>query len=105
MRSMLNQAGLSRTMRDLMWTEAAATATKLENILVDKKDDKSPHELIYGKNPDYSKHLRSFGEIGVVPLKAGNMIKAKLDDRNSVHVCWICKAACWRRLPNGEYQD
>ena len=48
-RSMLNQAGLSKTMRDLMWTEAAATATKLENILVDKKDYKSPHELIYGK--------------------------------------------------------
>ena len=40
-RAMLNQADMDRAKRDMIWTEAAATATKLENILVDKKDDKS----------------------------------------------------------------
>jgi hypothetical protein len=81
---MLNQAGMERSKRDMIWTEAAATATKLENILVDKKEDKSPFEQVYGKLPGYANHLRTFGEIGVVALKAGNQIKAKLDDRGTI---------------------
>ena len=83
-RAMLNQAGMERSKRDLLWTEAAATATKLENILVNKQEDNSPFEQMYGKLPSYAMHLRTFGEIGIVALKTGNQIKAKLDDRGTV---------------------
>ena len=69
--------------REKIWAEAAATATKLENIIVDKKEDKCPYYQIYGKMPDYSKYLRTFGEVSIVPLKTGNQMKAKLDDRGT----------------------
>ena len=52
MRAMMNYAGIAPEKPDKIWTEAAATATKLENILVDKKDDKSAYEKVYGKIPD-----------------------------------------------------
>ena len=84
MRAMMNYAGIVPEKRDKIWTEVAATATKLENILVDKKDEKSAYEKVYGKLPDYAKHLRTFGEVGIVPLKTGEQIKAKLNDRGMV---------------------
>jgi hypothetical protein len=31
----------------------------------------------------YKKHLRTFGEVGIVPLKTGEQIKAKLNDRGT----------------------
>ena len=49
----------------------------LENIIVDKKEDKCPYYQIYGKMPDYSTYLRTFGEVEIVPLKAGDQMKAK----------------------------
>ena len=33
--------------------------------------------------PDYAKHLRTFREVGIVPLKTGGQIKAKLNDRGT----------------------
>jgi len=83
MRAMMNYAGITPEKREKIWTEAAATATKLENIIVDKKEDKCPHYQIYGQMPDYSKYLRTFGEVRIVPLKTGNQMKAKLDDRGT----------------------
>ena len=48
----MNYAGIAPEKCNKIWTEATATATKLENILVDKKDDKSAYEKVYGKIPD-----------------------------------------------------
>ena len=36
------------------------------------------------KLPGYAKYLKTFGEIVIVALKAGNQIKAKLDNRGTV---------------------
>lgn len=53
---------------------------------MDKKEDKCSFYQIYGKTPDYSKHLRHFGEAGIVPLKADDHLKAKLDDRATAYI-------------------
>ena len=54
---MMNFAGLDLPRRRQLWTKAAATATKLDNITVDDKNNESPYWKFYGKNPKYKKHL------------------------------------------------
>ena len=39
---MLNDAGLSDEEKSVLWTEAVATATKLDNIIVDAEQQASP---------------------------------------------------------------
>ena len=34
--------------------------------MVNPHEEKFAHEKFYGKNPDYAKYLRNFGEMGVV---------------------------------------
>ena len=79
-RSMFNEAGLDLPKRRQWWMEAAATATKLDVIGVDRKDEKHPYEKFYGKRTKYESHLRRFGEIGIV-TKKNQGIKDKLSDR------------------------
>ncbi len=62
---MIIGAGFAEQRRIELWTEAAATATKLDNILC-QKGTKSPHKRFFGTNPKYEKFLRTFGELGVV---------------------------------------
>ena len=76
----MNHAGLDLPKRRELWTEAAATATKLSNILVDNKDDKHAYEKFFGTKTKYEHHLRIFGEIGVM-TKHNQKIKDKLSDR------------------------
>jgi hypothetical protein len=59
--------------------EAAATATKLDNIL-QNKGNLSPYRKFYKEEPAYEKHLRTFGEMGVVALYPGETIKAHFND-------------------------
>ena len=63
--------------------EQAAHFCFLVNKLEEQysEDEKSAYEKVYGKLPDYAKHLRTFGELRIVPLKTGEQIKAKLNDR------------------------
>ena len=63
-----------------LWTEAASTATKLDNILCDDKEE-SPHRKFYGEDPEYERYLRTFGEMGIVTVDPGGAIKSKLEDR------------------------
>ena len=99
-RSILNHAGLDPTRRARLWAEAAATATKLDNISVSSTDQQSPHELFYGERAKYEQHLRTFGEKCVVTKSNTNKAKAKLDD------CGLClyfsrlpQKSCRRYLP------
>ena len=63
-RAILNHSGVTQDLRDELWAECAATATKLSNIMSRKKG-RSPHEEFYGYEAKFSKNLRIFGEIGV----------------------------------------
>ena len=50
MRAMFTNAGLEQVKSKTLWAECAATATKLDNILVKAGDKKSPYQKVYGKN-------------------------------------------------------
>lgn len=81
-RAMLNEALLPPYLRNLLWARAASCASKVENIIVNKETDKSPHELVYGENPSWIKSLRTFGEIAILQIGGTpNKVKAKLDNR------------------------
>ena len=72
MRAMMFNAGLTKAMREKLWTECAQTATLLDNITVNEKKlsnrgilgHNSPYVQFYGSKPKYIKSLRQFGEIG-----------------------------------------
>ena len=77
---MMLTAGMDLDQRTKLWVEAAATATKLSNIIVGI-DNKTPHERFYDNLPEYLYHLRTFGEVGIVTEKTGPTIKSKLADQ------------------------
>jgi hypothetical protein len=66
-------------MKQSHWMEAAATATKMENIQ-NEKGSALPYYLFYKTNPDYEANLRTFGELGIVTAEPGTTIKSKLED-------------------------
>ncbi len=62
--------------------EAAVTATKIDSIM-NERGEPSPHQRFYVESPAFEKHLKLFGQVGVVTLKPGRSIKAKLEDRGN----------------------
>ena len=80
MRAMMAAAKWEDSMKHKFWMEAAATATKLDTIM-NEKGQQSPYQQFYGESPAFEKHLRTFGEVGIMTLKPGNAIKSKLGDR------------------------
>ncbi len=80
MRAMMISVGMNKEIRQVLWTEAASTATKLDNIL-HNRGEASPYKKFYKQDPDYKKHLRTFGEQGAVILTPGTTMKSKLQDQ------------------------
>ena len=74
---MMTQVGLHENLRTGIWPDCAATATKLENIMVNPHKNKCSHENFYGKILDYTIYLRTLVEMLVVRSIA--MLKAKLE--------------------------
>ena len=81
MRAMFTNAGFEKIKRETLWAECAATATKLDNILVKSENMKSPYEKFYGKTNKSEKHLRIFGEMGIVTKRNTTKIKSKISDQ------------------------
>jgi hypothetical protein len=65
-RSMFANAGFEKIKRETLWAECAATATKLDNILVKQGKTKNAYEKFYGEENKIKKYLRIFGEIRIV---------------------------------------
>jgi hypothetical protein len=80
-RAMNTAAGLTTSLRNQLWAEAANCATDINNLIIRKKGDKSPYELFFGKPAPYMPHLRTFGEVGVI--RNITSVKEKLQDRGS----------------------
>ena len=86
-RAMMNHARFSKKAREDLWAECGATATKLENLLLDSNEGNSPYELFYGKkSPGYARNLRVFGEMGVITTHTNKKIRGKLEDRGKTCV-------------------
>ena len=80
-RSMLNEANLEQTRRTGLWTEAARTAMLLDTILVSTTKPEASYSTFFGKEAPFVRHLKTFGEVGVVLNHAKKAIKGKLNDR------------------------
>ncbi|MGL5934164.1 MAG: hypothetical protein ACRCZI_00925 [Cetobacterium sp.] len=78
-RAMLNAAKLTRNLRNLLWCEAAATATDIENLLI-KRNQPGPSRFeFFKKDLPKADSLRQFGEMAIIKL--GREIQGKLSDR------------------------
>ncbi len=80
-RSMMNAAKMPQKMRTGVWTECAATASKNDSLMVTNTKPISSHNQFFEKEPKFARHLRTFGEIGIVTNPSTQKIKAKLADR------------------------
>ena len=80
MHSMMISAGMDENDRAKYWTKATSTATQLSNIMVAKHGGQCLYERFYCTIPDYTKHLRIFGELGLLTNKPGPTIKSKMED-------------------------
>jgi hypothetical protein len=76
-RAMLNWANFPKPISQLLWAQCANHATHLENIIC-KQNSKTVSELFHGQNPPWKKHLKIFGEVGIVHNH--NKICSKLTD-------------------------
>ena len=77
---MFANAGLKKIKRETLWAECAATATKLDNILVKPGNIKSPYDFFYEKANEIEKHLKTFGEMGIVTRSNTTKFKSKIAD-------------------------
>ena len=83
MRVMMAQAGKYENLKTGLWPKCAATATKLENIMVNPHEEKCAHEKFYGKIPYYAKYSRTLGEMGVVRNIATIKENCKIEERRA----------------------
>ena len=70
-RAMLIQAGINSREKGEFWCEVISTATNLDNIMVKQDRTKPPYILFYNKGATSMKHLRSFGEMALLPYMKG----------------------------------
>jgi hypothetical protein len=80
-RASMTNAAFEKVKREMLWAQCAATATKLNNLLVQTSEKKNSYELFYGKVNPIEKHLKIFGEIGIVTKHNTSKINSKLSDR------------------------
>ena len=80
MRSLLNTAGFTPTLRYALWAHAAKLATQLENIIMNDSNT-SPEIILHGQNPSWVNNLRLFGEVGIVHV--ARPLQNKLKNRGT----------------------
>ena len=78
---MLNGAKLPTVKRKGLWTEAAQTATDLENILVSTRKPIASYNAFFEKELPGLRNMRTFGEIAIVNDHKTKKMCGKLDDR------------------------
>ena len=81
-RSMLNGARVTRRLRDLLWCEAACTATHYENMLVTANKEIPSYTQFYRVEPPFVRNLRTFGEMATI-TNVQKKIKGKLENRGN----------------------
>jgi transposase InsO family protein len=78
-RAMLNAAEFNWDLRHRMWAHCASLATLLDNVLIRKDVNRSPHKLWHDEDPPWMDNLQPFGTIAIV--KHNRKIQSKLKDR------------------------
>ena len=85
-RAMLIQPGIDSKGKGGFWCEVISTATKLDNIMVRPERTKPPHNLFYGKDANYMRCMRTFGEMAVIAKHEGKKMRSNLDNRGKTHM-------------------
>ena len=80
-RAMMNYAEFEGERRKKLWAECAKITTDLDGVLIQKKNEKSNYEKMFGRNSAFLMHLRIFGEIGIVMVHKQEDHKSKIEDR------------------------
>jgi hypothetical protein len=62
-----------------MWAHCASLATLLDNVLIWKDVNRSPHKLWHGEDPPWMDNLKPFGTIAI--FKHNQKVQSKLKDR------------------------
>jgi hypothetical protein len=80
-RAMLNGAKLPTVKRKGLWTEAARTASNLENILVWTRKPIASYNAFFEKELPGLRNMRTFGEIAIVNNHKKPKMRGKLNNR------------------------
>jgi hypothetical protein len=81
---MINAANLPEELRSGLWTEAANTATDVENSLVSVNKTLPSYRAFYSNDYPSIRSLHPFGELAVVEINANRKIRNKLANRGRV---------------------
>jgi hypothetical protein len=76
-RAMLNSAGLLGTIRKGLWTEAAKTATDIDNFIASHKDGKLEFQVFHDTVRAPKISLKVFGDMAVINYHHSRNIKAR----------------------------
>ena len=70
-RALMYRANVSEAIQHILWTEAFKTATLLDGLIPVEIGGKvaTRYEHWSGHNPEFAKHLRTWGEAGTVKTK------------------------------------
>jgi hypothetical protein len=80
-RALMARANVPLNIRYTVFTKAFKTATLLDGLTVIKirNQEATRYEHWSGKNPEFSEHLRTWGEVGTVKIKTN--ATPKIGDR------------------------
>ena len=78
---MMNYAKFEGELRKKLWAECAKTATELDDVLIQDKKNKCNYKKMFGRNLAFLKHLRIFGETGIIMIHKQEGHKSKIKDR------------------------
>ena len=83
-RAMMNHAGFTMAKRQLLWCEAAQTATMLDIILVQGGAKSPPFTQFFGVDAKNAKHLGFVGEMCVAADTDNKVGRTKIDPRGKI---------------------
>ena len=81
LRATFRKASLGTKDRARFWSEGANTVTKVDNITVKDGGKQSGSVKMFGYDPKFKRHLRTFGENAVIRVPGGKKAGGKLADR------------------------
>ena len=77
----MNYSKFEGELHKKLWGECAKTATDLDSILIQDRNNKSNYKKMFGRHPAFLKHLRIFGGMGIIIVHKQEGHKSKIIDR------------------------
>ena len=94
---MMNLAGFPKAKQNQLWTEAAGTATKIDNMLIYEGNKMRLHKQFFGTDLIYMQHLQTFGKIAITTNNSGKDTWVTTTGTTDTlkNICLLA----WTRLP------